>query len=109
MNPLPHPIGQKVVCINDHFVPAVFEEFDQIPREGQVYTISHLFWGREHGTGEWMLSVRLTEIPPLQAGWGGFSLWRFRLLEDIKILRRREREIAEYEVQTTPGSPDETP
>jgi hypothetical protein len=92
MNPLCHPVGQKVVCIDANFPSAVFEAFDQVPRQDEVYTVSEMFWGVEHGTQRLVLSLRLTELPPIQRGWGGFSLRRFRLLEDVKILRRRERE-----------------
>lgn len=91
MNPLSHPVGQKVVCVHADFPTAVFEAFDRVPQKDQVYTVSEIFWGQEHGTGRSVLSVRLTELPPIRAGWGGFSLWRFRLLEDVKELRRRQR------------------
>lgn len=87
---LPHPVGEKVVCIHGHFPAAVFEVFDRVPEENQVYTVSEIFWAPEHGTNRPMLSVRLTELPPINAACGGFSLWRFRLLGDIKTLRRRE-------------------
>lgn len=91
MNPLPHPVGQKVICIHAHFPEAAQEAFDRLPEQDGVYTVSEIFWAQEHGTGRPMLSIRLTELPPLRKGWGGFSLWRFRLLEDEKELRRRER------------------
>lgn len=91
MNALPHPVGQKVVCLHAHFPAAAFEAFDRVPEQDGVYTVSEIFWGKEHGTGRPTLSLRLTELPPVRPGWGGFSLWRFRLLEDEKELRRRER------------------
>lgn len=94
MNPLPHPIGQKVVCVHGHFPSATYEAFDRVPEEGGVYTVNDLFWAQEHATGRMILSIRLTELPPVKEGWGGFSLWRFRLLEDEKIIRRRAREKA---------------
>ncbi|MGV3663012.1 MAG: hypothetical protein ACO1TE_22700 [Prosthecobacter sp.] len=85
------PVGHKVVCIHDHFPPAVHEWFNAIPVEGQVYTIQEIFWAPEHATRRQLLSVRLVELPPVRPGFGGFSLWRFRLLEDEKILRARSR------------------
>ncbi|MES2507863.1 MAG: hypothetical protein V4599_14250 [Verrucomicrobiota bacterium] len=91
MNALPHPVGQKVVCIHAHFPQAALEAFDRLPQQDGVYTIREVFWANEHGTERPMLSVRLTELPPIRQGWGGFSLWRFRLLEDEKEVRRRER------------------
>ena len=85
MSPLPWPVGQKVVCVNDRFHAQVHEFFDVIPQEGKVYTVRELFWGVEHETDKLVLSVRLTELAPLSGDHEpGFSLWRFRLLEDVK-------------------------
>lgn len=86
MSPSPFPIGHQVVCLHDQFQAAVFEVFDAVPKADQVYTISEIFWAKEHGTRRDMLSVRLVEIPPIKPGFGGFSLWRFRLLEDAEAL-----------------------
>ena len=88
---LPFHVGQKVVCVYDHFYDAVFEVFDAVPKEGQVYTISAIFWAKEHRTRRDMLSVRLVELPPIDPDYGGFSLWRFRSLEDEKRLRARQK------------------
>lgn len=91
MTSLPHPIGQKVVCVRADFSRTVFEWFDRVPVADGVYTISEIFWANEYGTGNRVLSVRLTELPPILPAWGGFSLWRFRLLADEKIRRNRAR------------------
>lgn len=91
MNPLPFPVGHKVICIDAKFRPSVFADFKDIPEEGKVYTIEELFWGNELITGDVSLGVRLTELPPIVPKNGGFCLWRFRLLEDEKTLRHRQR------------------
>lgn len=88
MSSLPHPVGHKVVCIHGTFASRILELFSRAPRENHVYTISEVFWESECGTGGVTLNVRLTELPPIRPGLGGFPLWRFRLLEDVKILRR---------------------
>ena len=80
MKTAPWPVGQKVVCCFDHFPSAVFEVFDRVPQEGGIYTISEICWAHEFATGRPSLSVRLAELPPIQAGHGSFSLWRFKLL-----------------------------
>ncbi|MCX6838652.1 MAG: hypothetical protein NTX35_12695 [Verrucomicrobia bacterium] len=91
MPELPFPVGQKVICVHDYFAAAVFEVFDATPKAGQVYTIREVFWAKEHLTRRDMLSVRLVELPPIDPDYGGFSLWRFRLLEDEKLLRAARR------------------
>lgn len=91
MNPLPFPVGHKVICIDAKFRASVFDDFKAIPEEGKIYTIEELFWGNDLINGEASLGVRLTELPPIVPHYGGFCLWRFRLLEDEKTLRHRQR------------------
>ena len=87
----PFPVGQKVVCIDDRFSGAVFEDFDHTPKAGQVYTISDIYWDEEYGTGRMVLGVDLVEVPSILPNWSGFRLSRFRLLEDEKVLRARRQ------------------
>jgi hypothetical protein len=84
MNPLPWPIGQKVVCVDDTFHPHVFEFFDRVPVKGRVYTITELVHARQYETGVLSVGVRLTELPSILAGWGSFAMWHFRMLEEMK-------------------------
>jgi hypothetical protein len=95
MPSLPFPIGQKVVCVHGHFPAAVFEHFDRVPQENCTYTVSEIKWCREYVTDRPGFSVRLAELPPLMPTKGCFSLWRFRLLADEKILRCRNKESAQ--------------
>ena len=39
--------GQKVVCVNDTFSPAVRALYQQLPVKGDTYTIREVFLGRE--------------------------------------------------------------
>lgn len=100
MHDLHFPIGQKVICLHDHFPPAVFEVFDATPIAGHVYTISDIFWAKEHITQRDRLSICLTELPPIHPCHGGFSLWRFRLLEDEKRLRLHRKKRAQTSAHT---------
>jgi hypothetical protein len=83
---LPTIVGCKVVCIDDQFPSAVYRRFNRVPQENQIYTVSAIFWCPEHGTKEPLQSVQLAELPPVVEGPGkcGFSLWRFRLLNEEK-------------------------
>lgn len=90
----PFPIGQKVVCTNSSFPAAAFNHFRCLPKEGGIYTIADVFWGVEHGTGETVMSIQLAEFPPHSTRPGGFSLWRFRLLEDLKELEAMVQPLA---------------
>ena len=83
----PFPVGQKVVCIDDHFTSAVFEAFDQVPKAGHIYTVSAIDWMEEYDGAQHILGIALVEIPSLKSNWGAFALRRFRLLEDDTVLR----------------------
>lgn len=91
MSNLPNIVGRKVVCIHPQFPAATFESFDEVPLSGRVYTVQEVFWGRQHGTGQTVVSIRLGEIAPLKPRGGGFSFWRFRLLHELRPLRKRFR------------------
>ncbi len=91
MSNLPNIVGRKVICIHPQFPTATFGSFDEVPLRGRVYTVQEVFWGRQHGTGETVVSIRLGEIAPLKTKAGGFSFWRFRLLHEFRPLRRRFR------------------
>lgn len=91
MNQHPFSVGQKVVCVFSHFPAAVYAEFKRTPEESHTYTISSVFWGREHITGRRMPSIRLSELPPLPGGSAGFSAWRFRLVTNKRKLRQLAR------------------
>lgn len=39
--------GQKVVCINDTFTPAIRALYQQLPVKDHIYTVREVFLGRE--------------------------------------------------------------
>ena len=91
MNPLPNPIGRKVVCVEDDFHPHVFTHYRRIPVKDGVYTISKIEWFRHYETRELCLCFNFTEIPWLPPGNAGFAAYHFRFLEDEKIVRSQRR------------------
>ncbi len=41
-------VGQRVVCINDHFEPWVYDLYRSLPKKGKVYTIRAIGAGRSN-------------------------------------------------------------
>jgi len=41
-------VGQRVVCINDHFEPWVYDLYRSLPRKDKVYTIRAIGAGRSN-------------------------------------------------------------
>jgi hypothetical protein len=94
MNPLPHPVGEKVVCVDAEFLAAVFSHYAVSPRLHEVYTVSELFWA-EGPEGPVELCVELTELPQSAGPKVGLPLRKFRLLTDVKTLRSWQRRSAQ--------------
>ncbi len=97
---LPFPIGEKVICLHAHFPQEAHQHFPQLPREGGIYTISHLQWSPEHITGRIALGICLVELPRLPESAACLSWWRFRLLADEKTLRARQRTARQIKTQS---------
>ena len=77
--------GAKVVCVNDHFPPAAKPCFESLPRAGRVYTLRTLVVLNEYHSRRLAWSCTLAEclpIPNAQGNECGFTLRRFRLVED---------------------------
>ena len=91
MSNLPNIVGRKVICIHPQFPAATLESFKDVPLRGRVYTVKEVFWAIQYRTDETVVSIRLGEIPPLKPKAGGFSFWRFRLLNTFRPLRKRFR------------------
>ena len=69
--------GQRVVCIDGSFHPCVWEWVDQVPLEGEVYTITSVrLGGREKVTGKVGPALRLLEIPNGLSGQGVYWIVR---------------------------------
>jgi hypothetical protein len=87
-------IGMKVICIHDHYHQEVFEWFDRVPTQGNIYTVSASYIGHEYLTGRPTPGLRFEEIPPLGNGDRGFSAWRFRPLEEANHNASQETQLA---------------
>jgi hypothetical protein len=103
MNPPTYwSLGQKVLCINDTFPPAVLDWCDCLPRAGGVYTIRAMRIGRDRISGQANLGFLLSEIVNPLSSLGkeaGFLAERFTpWLEKCTESRRQpEVEILHYE------------
>jgi hypothetical protein len=84
--------GQKVVCVNDTFSPAVRALYQQLPVKHDVYTIREVFLGREkivRGGDTATVGLLLEELknPPDPFHQGqqelGFSSERFAPLNEL--------------------------
>ena len=77
--------GQRVLCIDGKFHPSVWEYVNEVPMEGEVYTID---WirpnGRDNVTGKIGPALALKEVPGTLPGikcvvcW---CAWRFAPLD----------------------------
>ena len=78
--PSNYTVGQKVICIDDAFPPAIADWCEHLPIAGYVYTIRALQVGHDGVTGLGNLGLLLKEIVNPQSGWGseaGFVHTRF--------------------------------
>jgi hypothetical protein len=93
-------VGQKVICIDDAFPPAVLDWCDHLPIAGYVYTIRALQVARDRVTGLNNLGFLLEEIvnPPSSLGFeAGF--WHNRFVPWLDICSEAERNDAVEPVQ----------
>jgi hypothetical protein len=82
VNQHPFSVGQKVLCVFADFDAEVGEVFDRVPEENCAYTVSEVYWERNYATGQTVASVKFLEITTRPYRNGGFSAWKFRLLEE---------------------------
>ena len=79
-----HP-GQRVLCIDGKFHPSVWEYVNEVPIEGEVYTVDWIRMnGRDNVTGKIGPALALKEVPGTLPGikcvvcW---CQWRFAPLD----------------------------
>lgn len=84
--------GQKVICINDTFTPAIRALYKQLPVKDTIYTVREVFLGREKivkGGDSATVGLLLEELknPPDPFHQGeqelGFSSERFAPLNEL--------------------------
>ncbi|HUR57519.1 MAG TPA: hypothetical protein VM029_07410 [Opitutaceae bacterium] len=94
--------GQKVVCINDTFTPAIRALYQQLPVKDNIYTIREVFLGREKivkGGESATVGLLLEELKnpkdPFHQGEQelGFSSERFAPLNEVPDEMVEEEEV----------------
>jgi hypothetical protein len=94
--------GQKVVCINDTFTPAIRALYKQLPVKDNIYTVREVFLGREKivkGGDSATVGLLLEELknPPDPFHQGeqelGFSSERFAPLNELPDEQVEEEEV----------------
>ncbi len=94
--------GQKVVCINDTFSPAIRALYQQLPVKDNIYTVREVFLGREKivkAGDSATVGLLLEELknPPDPFHQGeqelGFSSERFAPLNELPDEQVEEEEV----------------
>lgn len=79
-------IGQKVVCANDEFHPAIAQYFPTLPKKGRIYTIRDIVPGLNPSMGH-EVACYLEEIQGSVNDHGierGFNVERFAPLNPVQ-------------------------
>ncbi|HVS51744.1 MAG TPA: hypothetical protein VHD62_05260 [Opitutaceae bacterium] len=94
--------GQRVVCINDTFSPAIRALYKQLPAKDRIYTVREVFLGREKivkGGDTATVGLLLEELknPPDPFHQGeqelGFSSERFAPLNELPAEEEEVEEV----------------
>lgn len=94
--------GQKVICINDTFSPAIRALYQQLPVKDNIYTVREVFLGREKivkAGDSATVGLLLEELknPPDPFHQGeqelGFSSERFAPLNELPDEKVEEEEV----------------
>lgn len=94
--------GQRVVCINDTFSPAIRALYQQLPTKDRIYTVREVFLGREKivkGGDSATVGLLLEELknPPDPFHQGeqelGFSSERFAPLNELPAEEEEVEEV----------------
>ena len=71
--------GQRVLCIDGSFHSSVWEYVDEVPLEGEIYTVSKIrLGGRDNVTGKIGPAIGLREISGALSGCRGEVCWLTR-------------------------------
>lgn len=71
--------GQRVLCIDGSFHSSVWEYVDEVPLEGEIYTVSKIrLGGRDNVTGKIGPAIGLQEISGTLPGCQGEVCWLTR-------------------------------
>lgn len=72
----------KVVCVDDRFNSGIWDWGDQLPKEGEIYTVCNVLHCRDaYGTGRGDIGLQFEELQN-HGDRLAFSIWRFKPLEN---------------------------
>ncbi|MGB0581699.1 MAG: hypothetical protein ACPGVU_18540 [Limisphaerales bacterium] len=109
-------VGQQVVCIDDAFPEIVKLVYEQLPKEGDIYTVRAVYVGRGKivnktaGSSDGEIGILLQELknPPDPGHLGGnelgFNSERFRSLTELS-----EDEVMHYHQEQEQPQPELVP
>lgn len=109
-------VGQQVVCIDDEFPEVVRLVYEQLPKEGEIYTVRAVYVGRGKivnktaGASDGEIGILLQELknPPDPGHKGGnelgFNSERFRALTELT-----EDEVMHYHEEQEQPQPELVP
>lgn len=104
--------GQRVLCIDGKFHPSVWEFVNEVPIEGEVYTIRFIRNGPETITGIYGPALALEEISGRLPGCKTEVCWIVRrfvpvdIQDDSKATRKKKR-LTKKQVKTLPIKPQQ--
>lgn len=76
--------GQRVLCVDGKFHPSVWEYVNEVPLEGETYTVRFVQKGHENVTGKFGPALALEEISGRLPGSESevcWMAWRFAPLD----------------------------
>ena len=99
--------GQRVLCIDGKFHPSVWEFVNEVPIEGEVYTIRFIRNGPETITGIYGPALALEEISGRLSTSKNEVCWIVRRfvpldVQDLATTARKKRKLTNKGAQTAP-------
>lgn len=99
--------GQRVLCIDGKFHPSVWEFVNEVPIEGEVYTIRFIRNGPESITGIYGPALALEEIPGRLPGCKNEVCWIVRRfvpldVQDLAAATRKKQKLTKKEAKIAP-------
>lgn len=79
-----HP-GQRVICIDGQFHPSVWEFVNEVPIEGEIYTVRFVRNGPETITGKFGPALALEEISGRLPGCRNEVCWIVRRFAPLDL------------------------
>lgn len=100
--------GQRVLCIDGKFHPSVWEYVNEVPREGEVYTVRHIrLGGYDNVTGQPGPALALQEITGSLPGCKGEVCWIVRRfvpldIQETATATRKKRKLTRKNAKAAP-------